>query len=95
MECTDYQPLRMHVALVEANHPLRIMGVLPRGSAGHVFGDEAFDFLAEKKPGLSLLGLCDAERDLAERLGRPVGIVLVSGLQGREAEEFPRIAETV
>ena len=29
------------------------------------------------------------------RLGRLVGIVLVSGLQGREAEEFPRIAETV
>jgi hypothetical protein len=87
--------LRIHVAAVEAQHRLRIMGVLPRGSAGHVFGDEALDFLAEKKLGLSLLGLCDAERDLAERLGRPVGIVLVSGLQGREAEKFPRIAEAV
>src|SRR5262249_39639655 len=87
--------LRMHVAAVEAKHPLRIMGVLPRGSAGHIFADEALEFLAERKPGLSLLGLCGAERDLAERLGRPVGIVLVSGLQGREAEEFPRIAEAV
>jgi hypothetical protein len=87
--------LRMHVASVEAKHPLKIIGLLPRGSAGHVFGDEALDFLAEKKPGLSLLGLCDAEGDLAERLGRPVGIVLVSGLQGREAEEFPRIAEAI
>jgi hypothetical protein len=87
--------LRMHVAAIEAKHPLKIAGLLPRGSAGHVFGDEALDFLAEKKLGLSLLGLCHAEGDLAERLGRPVGIVLVSGSQGREAEEFPRIAEAV
>jgi hypothetical protein len=86
---------RMHAAAVEAKHPLRIMGVLPRGSAGHVFGDEALDFLAERKPGLSLLGLCGSERDLAKRLGRPVGIVLVSGLQGREAEQFPRTAEAL
>jgi len=87
--------LRMHVAAIEAKHPLKIVGLLPRVSAGHVFGDEALDILAKKKPGLSLLGLCEAERDLAERLGRLVGIVLVSGLQGREAEEFPRIAEGV
>jgi predicted nucleotidyltransferase len=87
--------LRMHVAAIEAKHPLKIIGLLPRGSAGHVFGNEALDLLAEKKPGLSLLDLCEAESDLAERLGRPIGIVLVSGLHGHEAEEFPKIAEAI
>ena len=86
--------LRMHVAAIEAKHPIRIVG-LPRGSAGHVFGDDALDFLAEKKPGLSLLSLCEAEGDLADRIGRPVGIVLLSGLDGREAEEFPKLAEAI
>jgi predicted nucleotidyltransferase len=87
--------LRMHVAAIEAKYPIKIIGLLPRGSAGHVFEDNALDILAEGKPGLSLLRLCEAEGDLADRLGRPVGIVLVGGLQGREAEEFPRIAEAI
>jgi len=87
--------LRMHVAAIEARHPIRVLGLLPRGSAAHVFEDDALDFLAEKRPGLSLLGLCKAENDLADRLGHPVGIVLVSGLRGREAEEFPRVAEAI
>jgi hypothetical protein len=87
--------LRMHVAAVEARHPVKILGLLPRGSAAHVFEDDALDFLAEKRPGLSLLGLCKAESDLAERLGHPVGIVLVSGLRGSEAEKFPKIAEAI
>ena len=85
----------MHVAAIEAKHPIKMIGLLPRGSAGHVFEDDALDFLAERKPGLSLLGLAEAEGELADRLGRPVGIVLVSGLRGREAEEFPRIAEAI
>jgi hypothetical protein len=87
--------LRMHVAGIEEKHPLKILGLLPRGSAGHILGDNALDFLAEKKPGLDLLGLCEAEGDLADRLGRPVGIVLVSGLRDREAEEFPKIVEPI
>jgi hypothetical protein len=87
--------LRMHVTAVEAKHPIKFVGLLPRGSAGHVSGDNALDFLAEKKPGLSLLKLCEAEGDLADRIGRPVGIVLLSGLRGREAEEFPKIAEAI
>jgi hypothetical protein len=62
---------------------------------GHVFDDNALDFLAEKKPGLDLLGLSGAEIDLGDLLGRPVGIVLKSGLKGREAEEFPRVVEPV
>jgi predicted nucleotidyltransferase len=87
--------LRMHIATIEAKHPIRILGLLPRGSVGHVFEDNALDFLAEKRPGLDLLGLVMAERDLSDLLGRPVGIVLVSGLKGREAQEFPRIVEPV
>jgi predicted nucleotidyltransferase len=87
--------LRMHIAAIEAKHPLKILGVLPRGSAGHVFDDNGLDFLAEKRPGLDLWELAGAEVELSDLLGRPVGIVLVSGLKGREAEEFPRLVEPV
>jgi hypothetical protein len=87
--------LRMHVAAVEAKHPIKIIGLLPRGSVGHVFEDNALDFLAEKQTGLSLFELAACEIDLGEKLGRPVGIVLVSGLRGSEAEEFPRIVEPI
>jgi predicted nucleotidyltransferase len=87
--------LRMHIAAIEARHPLKILGLLPRGAAAHIFDDNALDFLAEKKPGLDLLGLAEAEIDLSDLLGRPVGIVLVSGLKGREAVEIPRLLEPV
>ncbi len=87
--------LRMHIAAIEAKYPIKILGLLPRGSVGHVFDDNALDFLAEKRPGLDLLGLSGAEIDLGDLLGRPVGIVLKSGLKGREGEEFPRLVETV
>jgi hypothetical protein len=87
--------LRMHIAAIEAKYPIKIIGLLPRGSVGHVFEDNALDFLAEKRTGLSLLELSGAEIDLAEKLGRPVGIVLVSGLRDREAEEFPRTVEAI
>ena len=87
--------LRMHIAAIEAKHPIKFLGLLPRGSAGHVLEDDALDFLVEKRPGLDLFGLAEAEVDLAELLGRPVGIVLVSGLKGHEAIEFPRLVEPV
>jgi len=87
--------LRMHVAAIEAKYPIKIVGLLPRGSVGHVSEENALDFLAEKRPGLSLLELAGAEVDLSDRVGRPVGIVLVSGLRDREAEEFPRIVESI
>jgi hypothetical protein len=87
--------LRMHIAAIEAKHPIKIIGILPRGSVGHVFDDNALELLAEKRPGLSLLGLAGAEVDLAEKLSRPVGIVLVSGLRRSEAEEFPRVVESI
>lgn len=85
--------LRRHVATVEARHPIKILGLLPRGSAAHVFDDEALDFLAEKREGLDLFGLASAENALADLLGRPVGVVLVSGLRGREADEFPKVVD--
>jgi hypothetical protein len=87
--------LRVHIATIEAKHPIKILGLLPRGSVGHVFEDNALDFLAEKRPGLDLLGLAAAEIELGDLVGRPVGIVLVSGLKGREAEEFPRLVQPV
>lgn len=87
--------LRMHVAAIEAKLPIKILGLLPEGSVGHVSEENAVEFLAEKRPGLSLLGLSQAEIDLGELLGRRVGIVLVSGLRGREAEELPGLVETI
>jgi predicted nucleotidyltransferase len=85
--------LRMHIATIEAKYPIKIIGLLPHGSVGHVFEENALDFLAEKRPGLDLLGLAEAEVGLSDLLGRRVGIVLKSGLKGREAEEFPRLAK--
>lgn len=87
--------LRHHVATIESRHPLKILGLLPRGSVAHVFDEDALDFLAEKRNGLGLFGLSAAESDLADLVGRPVGIVLVSGLRDREAEEFPKVVEPV
>jgi hypothetical protein len=84
-----------HLHEVEKKFPLHFLGLLPRGSAAHIFENDALDFLAEKRPGLSLLGLCEAEVDLAGRVGRPVGIVLVSGLREREAVELPRALEAL
>ncbi|HEV2954691.1 MAG TPA: hypothetical protein VGX95_01115 [Xanthobacteraceae bacterium] len=86
----DHDFLRTHVATVEAKYPIKILGILPRGSVGHLFAVMGLDLLAEKRPGLSLLSLAGAEIDLGELIQRPVGIVLISGLRGREAEEFPR-----
>jgi predicted nucleotidyltransferase len=80
---------------MEAKYPIKIIGLLPRGSAGHVFEENAVDFLAEKRPGLDLWALAGAEVELSDLLGRPVGIVLKSGLKGHEAEEFPRLVEQV
>ena len=85
--------LRHHVATIEGRHPIKIIGVLPRGSAGHLFDDDGLDLLAEKREGLDIFGLASAENALADLVGRPVGIVLKSGLRDREAEEFPEIVE--
>lgn len=89
----DRSILKRHIATIEAKHPLRVLGLLPRGSVGHVFDEDAIELLAEKRPGLDLFDLCQAEADLGDLLGRTVGIVLVSGLKGREAQEFPRMME--
>lgn len=83
----DRRKLLAHLHAVEGMFPLRFVGLLPRGTAVHVFGDDAVDLLAEKLPGLSLTGLTGAEIDLSERLQRPVGIVLKSELSGRERDE--------
>jgi hypothetical protein len=95
MNAPDINPSiqRMHIAAIEAKYPIRILRLLPRDSVGHVFEDTALDFLAEKTPGLDLWGLAAAEVELGDLLGRPVGIVLKSGLKGHEAEEFPRLVQ--
>jgi hypothetical protein len=75
-----------HLQAVEEKFPLHFVGLLPRGAAAHVPEEDAIDLLAEKRSGLSLLGLAGAEIELGKRLGRPVGIVLVSGLRGEEGQ---------
>ena len=91
----DLTKLRTHAATVEAKYPIKILGILPRGSVAHLFEVMGLDLLAEKRPGLSLLSLAGAEIELGELIQRPVGIVLVSGLRGREAEEFPRLMQPI
>ncbi len=88
-----HSTLKHHVAVIEAKHPIKIIGLMPRGSAGHIFEDDAIELLAEKRPGLDQLGLAQAEVDLRELVGRAVGIVLVSGLKGEEAKRFPSLVE--
>ncbi|MFD2184611.1 hypothetical protein [Rhodoplanes azumiensis] len=87
--------LRMHVAAIEQRFPLKFVGLLPQGSAGHVQSEDSLAFLAEKRPGLSLLDLAQAEVDLGDLLGRQFGIVLVSGLKGSEAVDFPRLVQPI
>jgi len=81
----DRQKLKHDLQKDEEKYPLRFVGLLARGSAPHVFGEDAIDFLAEKREGLSLLSLTSAELDLSETLGHPVGIVLRSELHGDDA----------
>lgn len=81
----DRQKLRTQLQAIEEKYPLRFVGLLARGSAAHVFGDDALDFLAEKRQGLSLGSLTGAELDLSDMLGHPVGIVLRSELHGNDA----------
>lgn len=89
----DRAILRMHVAAIEGRYPLTITGLLPEGTAAHIPAAGSLSFLAVKKPGLSLLDLAKAEVELGDLLGRPVGIVLRSGLRDREAVELPALAE--
>ena len=89
----DRSVLLRHVRAIEEKYPLTIAGLLPRGAAAHIFDENAVDFLADKKPGLSLLDLSKAEIELGDRLGRPVGIVLRSGLKGSEAQELPALVQ--
>jgi hypothetical protein len=89
----DRSVLLRHVRAIEEKYPLTIAGLLPRGAAAHIFDENAVDFLADKKPGLSLLDLSKAEIELGDRLGRPVGIVLRSGLKGSEAQELPAMVQ--
>jgi predicted nucleotidyltransferase len=84
----DRRILLTHLHATEEKFPLRFVGLLPRGSAPHVFGDDAVEFLAEKKQGLSLLDVAEAEVELTDRLGRPVGIILRSELHGDDAKRI-------
>jgi hypothetical protein len=78
----DRRTLMGHLQAIGKNFHLKFLGLLPRGTAGHVSGDDAVELLAEKQADISLLDLAGAEIDLSGRLGRPVAIILDSGLRG-------------
>jgi predicted nucleotidyltransferase len=84
----DRRVLLAHLHATEQKFPIRFVGILPRGSAAHVFGEDAVDLLAEKMPGLSLLDVAGAEIELTDRLGRPVGVILRSELHGDDARRI-------
>jgi hypothetical protein len=79
---TDRRTLMAHLRATGEHFHLEFLGLLPRGTAGHVSGDNAVELLAKKRADISLLDLAGAEIDLSERLDRPVAIVLDSGLRG-------------
>lgn len=85
--------LRHHVTTIEARFPIKILGQLPPDRGAYVEGPNLMVFLAEKRTGLNLLTLSQAQVDLSDLLGRPVELVLISGLKGREAIEIPRLVE--
>lgn len=89
--------LKLHLAAIEDMFPLRFIGALPRGSAGHVdeSDERALEFLADDLQGLSLLDLCKAEIELGRRLGRSVGIVLHGGLKSEEAARLANLAAVI
>ncbi|KAA2237903.1 hypothetical protein [Salinarimonas soli] len=87
--------LRHHVATIEARFPLTFVGQLPRDCAAYVEGENRMVFLTAKKDGLNLLTFAQAQVELSDLLGRPVELVLLSGLKGREATELPRLAEPI
>lgn len=78
----DRRSLIGHLEATGKNFHLKFLGLLPRGTAGQVSGDDAAELLAKKQADISLLDLASAEIELSERLGRPVAIVLDSGLHG-------------
>ncbi len=84
----DRRVLLAHLHATEEKFQLRFVGLLPPGSAPHVLGDDAVEFLAEKEEGLSLLGLSRAEVELSGRLGRPVGVGLRSELHGSDEKRI-------
>jgi hypothetical protein len=88
IEQINRQRLIQHLHAVEARFPIQFVGTLERGSAPHVFADDAYDFLAENKGGLSLTTLTGVETELSARLGRPVGVVLYSELHGDDSKRI-------
>jgi hypothetical protein len=92
--------LKLHIAAVEEKFPLRFIGALPRGCVGHVdeadeADESALELLTEKRDSLTLMGFCSAEIELGRRLGRTLGLVLLSGLKGREAVEIPKLVKAI
>ena len=84
----DRRVLLAHLHATEEKFLLRFVGQLPGSSAPHVVGDDKVAFLAEKRPGLSLLDVAGAEIEMSDRLGRPVGIILRSELHGNDEQRI-------
>lgn len=88
IQSIDRRILLTHLHAVEEKFPLRFVGLLEPGSATHVLGDDAVNFLGEDREGLSYLGVAGAEAELSERLGHPVGIILRRELRGNDEKRI-------
>jgi hypothetical protein len=84
----DRRILRLHLDAIEAAYPLVFVGQLPDGAAFHVEEPNVVSFLAEDRPGLDYISLAQVEIDLTERLGLPVGVLLVGELNARERAAY-------
>src|SRR5262249_11756560 len=68
--------LRGYLEAIEAKFPIRFLGVIPPEAHLRDAAEPALQLLAEKKEGLSLLELAEAEVELSDQMKRPVAILL-------------------
>jgi len=68
-------------AEIEAEYPIRLIGVFGSVARGEVREGSDIDVLATELPGLTLLDLGAVERRLGERVGAKVDLILEGGLK--------------
>jgi hypothetical protein len=91
----DRSILPTHFATIEANNPIKSSGFCRAAASGMYSPITDWTFSLRNVRGSIFSGWSMRRTNLSDLLGRPVGIVVVSGRKDREAEEFPRIVQTV
>jgi len=81
----DTMAVRRQAEPILTRHGLELVGLLPRGTAGHVDGALGLDLLARATREIGYLDVASAEVAITDAFGMPVGIRLESELR-RDAD---------